>query len=136
MPLVCFGLNYRSAPIELLEAVSFNAEDLAVLLKEIAGRGEVDEIAGLSTCNRTEFYFVAKDEQAALDAVRRAAESRRGLDLRARHEHTYSHFEDEAARHLFEVACGVDSLVVGERQILGQLRAAYDLGKECGTIGE
>jgi len=134
--LHCFGLDYQNAPMPLLEETSLNNENLLTLLREVRGTGVVREMAGLSTCNRTEFYVVASDGSAARDAIYSRLESirRRGLAHELR-QYGYTHRNERAARHLFRVAAGVESMVVGESEILGQVRRAYESGLSAGTVG-
>lgn len=122
--------------MSLLEAASISGEDLLGLLREVKDSGLAREIAGLSTCNRTEFYVVTKDAARTREAIFARLEARRQAGLaKELHSHSYSHRNEAAARHLLRVAAGIESLVVGEAEILGQVRRAYESGLNAGTIG-
>jgi glutamyl-tRNA reductase len=134
--LHCFGLDYQNAPLPLLEEASVSGESLLGLLREIKDMGAVREVAGLSTCNRTEFYVVAQDASHAREVIFQRLEAQRRSGLATElHTHSYSHRNESAALHLFRVAAGVESLVVGESEILGQVRRAHESGLNAGTVG-
>lgn len=136
MSLVCFGLNNQSAPVSLLEKVSFSAAQMGEVLQDIRREPRIREVAGLSTCNRTEFYAVGRDPQQTRGLLIDTISRHRGLGERAMlHEHSYTHREESTARHLFRVAAGVDSLIIGEAQILGQIKRAHELALNVGTVG-
>ena len=132
MPLKILGLNHNTAPVELREQVVFADDDIGRALGGIRDLGGVDEAVLLSTCNRTEFYVVAEaDGQAQLGDWLRDT---KGLDP----GFVDTLFEldgDDAIRHLFRVACGLDSMILGEPQILGQLKDAFRDAESAGTVG-
>lgn len=133
MPLQILGLNHNTAPLEIREQVVFANDELnqaLVRLKELEG---IDEIVLLSTCNRTEFYVVTND--SGRDRLRSWLEDERNLD-RAFGDTLFSLQDDDAIRHIFRVACGLDSMVLGEPQILGQLKDAYRAAEQAGTVGK
>lgn len=133
MPLQILGLNHNTAPLEIREQVVFANDELSqalVRLKELEG---IDEIVLLSTCNRTEFYVVTND--SGRDRLRSWLEDERNLD-RAFGDTLFSLQDDDAIRHIFRVACGLDSMVLGEPQILGQLKDAYRAAEQAGTVGK
>ncbi|MFH0794565.1 MAG: glutamyl-tRNA reductase [bacterium] len=135
MDLVALGLNHRSAPVNLREALYFNSEELASFLGQTRQSGRVAEIVGLSTCNRSEFYFVSeKPEDGRAEIVGRLAQSRK-LDPSEFEKHLYTFTADRAVLHLFRVASGIDSLLIGEYQILGQLKDAYEQALAAGSTG-
>jgi glutamyl-tRNA reductase len=136
MSLICVGLNHQSAPMEILGGVSLTSERLSSFLGDLRRESVISEAAGLSTCNRTEFYLVTADQLAGravlldrLSAIR-CGGANGNLAV-----HSYTHRNDRAAHHLFRVAAGVDSMIVGESEILGQLRGAYETALNAGTIG-
>ncbi len=133
MPLQILGLNHNTAPLEIREQVVFANDELSqalVRLKELEG---IDEIVLLSTCNRTEFYVVTND--SGRDRLQSWLEDERNLD-RAFGDTLFSLQDDDAIRHIFRVACGLDSMVLGEPQILGQLKDAYRAAEQAGTVGK
>jgi len=135
MELVALGLNHRSAPLNLREALYFNAEELASFMSDVRRSRRVAEIVGLSTCNRSEFYFVAdKPDEGRAEIVERLAQTRK-LDPHEFEKHLYAFTEDAAVRHLYRVAAGIDSLLIGEYQILGQLKDAYEQALAAQSTG-
>ncbi|WP_348946062.1 glutamyl-tRNA reductase [Chitinibacter sp. FCG-7] len=131
MNLVVLGLNYQTAPVAVRERLAFNPDEMNVALAELVSLKGVFEAAIVSTCNRTELYCHARD----LDAVKYWLAENRHQDLQSITPHLYIHQGTEAARHAYRVACGLDSMVVGETQILGQLKDAERTAREAGTLG-
>ena len=129
MRLLVVGLSHRTAPVELRESVDFAHGGLEAALAAMAGRGISQETVLLSTCNRAEVYAVAESE-ASVDAIGRFFSDYHKLDHGVVSEHLYARAGADAARHLFRVAAGLDSLVVGEPQILGQVKTAYTVANE------
>jgi glutamyl-tRNA reductase len=132
MPLHILGLNHTTAPVDIREQLIFAGSDAVRALSEVSGIGGIGEAVVLSTCNRTEFFVSAED--------RGAADLRAWLlaDQQLSREAQQALFQltgDDAIRHLFRVACGLDSMVLGEPQILGQLKDAYRLAEQSGTVG-
>ena len=125
------GLNHATAPVDVRERVAFAGDALGNALAEVCALPGVSEVALLSTCNRTELYAEAADDEAAL-ADWLARRSGVGADL---HAYLYRHHEADAVRHLFRVATGLDSLVLGEPQILGQVKDAWATARAAGTLG-
>jgi glutamyl-tRNA reductase len=131
--LALVGLSHRTAPIEVRERMAFAEDRLAEALRALAALPGVGEAMIVSTCNRVEIY-AGLDDAAAVAALQRFLVDDRGLpaELRA---HLYAHDGQEALRHLFRVAASLDSMVVGESQILGQVKQAYAAALEAGTLG-
>ena len=132
MPLQILGLNHNTAPVEIREQVVFAGDDVARALLSLSALDGVDEVVLLSTCNRTEFYVFADDDGGA--RLRDWLHSDRALD-QSFGESLFTLDGDEAIRHLFRVACGLDSMILGEPQILGQLKDAYRAAQGARTIG-
>ncbi len=134
MAILAYGVNYRTAPIDVRERVAIPEEGLLTALADAtASIPSVTEMAIISTCNRTELIL-------SLDPAREESVSRWLADYRpvAMSELTsmaYAHWDQDAARHLIRVAAGLDSQVLGEPQIMGQVKAAYDLARKVGTLG-
>ncbi|HTT08777.1 MAG TPA: glutamyl-tRNA reductase [Gammaproteobacteria bacterium] len=133
MPLSIFGINHHSAPVSLREHMAFSEAELPAALRGLRATGGVLEAAILSTCNRTELYCVvdSTDNAAPIEWLL-AHHGAVAQDLRP---FLYHHPETGAVRHLLRVACGLDSMVLGEPQILGQLKTAYQAAAESGTVG-
>ncbi|HEX6928775.1 MAG TPA: glutamyl-tRNA reductase [Gammaproteobacteria bacterium] len=133
MPFFILGINHQTAPVDIRERMAFNREQLPAALHELARLPEVEEAVLLSTCNRTEIYC-AIDGATPASVLDWLAAAREGDDPSVR-ERFYAHEEREVVRHLLRVACGLDSLVIGEPQILGQLKQAYDDARAAGSVG-
>src|SRR5262245_10004113 len=134
MAILAYGLNFRTAPIDLRERIAFPAEGLLQAHRDLThSLPSVGEVAILSTCNRTELYCSAElnDQEPLADWL---AEYRNVAPADIR-EASYAHWDRDAARHLMRVAAGLDSQVLGEPQILGQVKDAYDMAREAGTLG-
>jgi glutamyl-tRNA reductase len=126
------GISHRSAPVALLEEVTRGLGDTSGVLGEVKA-GTVSEAVVLSTCNRVEVYADTDGFHAGVDAITDLLSRRSGVPLEELSKHLYVHWEAQAVLHLFQVASGLDSMVVGESQILGQLRRAYNASGE--TVG-
>ncbi|MBL8413778.1 MAG: glutamyl-tRNA reductase [Propionivibrio sp.] len=131
MALFTLGINHRMAPLAVREQVGFHAEELRRALTDLASGGRVHEAAILSTCNRTELYCQAEAPQGALQWL----EHYRSVPHHALEPYLYTHPDREAVRHVFRVASGLDSMVLGEPQILGQMKEAVRIAREAGTLG-
>jgi glutamyl-tRNA reductase len=134
--IVIVGLNHRTAPIDIRETVAFENAAVREALERLRRYPAIQEGVILSTCNRVEVVAAADDGQAATREIKTflAAERRNGSPGRFE-EHLYDYRGQEAVRHLFRVASSLDSMVVGEPQILGQVKAYYVAAHEAGTIG-
>ena len=131
MALFTLGINHRTAPLTVREQVAFHAEELRRALSDLMSSGHVHEAAILSTCNRTELYCQADTPQIAIDWL---ADYRR-VPAHVIEPYLYAHPDREAVRHAFRVASGLDSMVLGEPQILGQMKEAVRIARESGTLG-
>jgi glutamyl-tRNA reductase len=131
MPLFAFGLNHHSAPVAVRERVAFPPGSLIEALQGLIGEGVASEAALVSTCNRTELYCNTSTPEAAVDWLARS----RSLDLPDISPYLYTLPEQDAVHHAFRVASGLDSMVLGEPQILGQLKDAARMAETAGTLG-
>ncbi len=134
MSLLVVGLSHRTAPVSLLERASVAAAELPDVLHELLRGDHVAEVLVLSTCNRVEVYADVDRFHGGLQDTSSVLARRAGLDVPSLGEHLYVHYEDAAVLHLFSVAAGLDSMVVGESQILGQLRVAYAAAAELDAV--
>jgi len=132
MPLQIFGLNHNTAPVEIREQVIFSGDDVTRALLQLLDLDGIEEAVLLSTCNRTEFYVVSGD--SGTDALNTWLQEDQKLDGEAA-KALFTLGKDDAIRHVFRVACGLDSMVLGEPQILGQLKDAYRQAQQAGTVG-
>ncbi len=133
--LYLLGLNHRSAPLEVRERLYFPRGELGAALSDLVAQPSLREAIILSTCNRTEVLASAKAGDEAARAVRGFLEARRPGQLEMVDRHAYTLMDLEAARHVFRVASSLDSMLVGEPQILGQVKEAYAAAVEAGTVG-
>jgi glutamyl-tRNA reductase len=130
------GISHRSAPIALLERLAVDADGAAKLVEDVFANPHVSEATVVATCNRLEIYAaVDRFHGSVEDISQRILEPVVGQSVEALVPHLYVHYDDGAVSHLFRVAAGLDSMAVGEAQILGQTREALRLGQEQGTIG-
>ncbi|MEI7029529.1 glutamyl-tRNA reductase [Streptomyces pratensis] len=135
MSLLVVGLSHRSAPVSVLERASLAAEAQAKLLQDTLAAEPATEAAVLATCNRIELYADVDKFHAGVAELSTLLAQHSGVTLEELTPHLYVHYEDRAVHHLFSVACGLDSMVVGEGQILGQIKDALARGQELHTAG-
>jgi glutamyl-tRNA reductase len=131
MQLYALGLNHHTAPLAIRERVAFQPEHMGQALHDLARADSVREAAILSTCNRTELYFAAEHPQHAADWLARFHR----LPLTEVSPYLYAYPQRDAIRHMFRVASGLDSMVLGEPQILGQVKEAARRAEQAGTVG-
>jgi len=135
MRICHIGLNHKTAPVELRERLAVSEDEIADILQQRIQHPSIREAALLSTCNRVEMTVVTHDPDAAIAAVHEWFAEKTGMDMEDVCEHLYSYTTDQAVRHLFSVASGLDSLVLGEPQILGQVKASYEHALAAGSAG-
>ncbi|MFF3030875.1 glutamyl-tRNA reductase [Streptomyces rubiginosohelvolus] len=135
MSLLVVGLSHRSAPVSVLERASLAAEAQAKLLQDTLAAEPATEAAVLATCNRIELYADVDKFHAGVAELSTLLAQHSGVGLEELTPYLYVHYEDRAVHHLFSVACGLDSMVVGEGQILGQIKDALARGQELHTAG-
>ncbi|MCI2416996.1 glutamyl-tRNA reductase [Saccharopolyspora sp. K220] len=136
MNLLTVGISHHSAPVRALERVAISADEVTKILDELLRREHVCEALVLSTCNRVEVYVVAETFHGGLDDVTSVLARHAGAEVAELADHLYVFYAGAAVEHLFSVSAGLDSMVVGEAQILGQLRQAYGTADEAGTVGK
>jgi glutamyl-tRNA reductase len=135
VPVLVVGANFRSAPLELLERLAVDPELRPKALAQLLDAEHVHEGVIVSTCNRVEVYAAVSRFHGGAGDLRRFLAALHGGGLGEFADHLYEYYEDRAVRHLFAVAAGIDSMVVGEAQILGQVREAYQAAQAEGTVG-
>jgi len=136
MPLITLGLNHKTAPLALREQLAFTPQSLPEALQSLKNLPSVEEAAILSTCNRTELYCVVSDSSPHNDQQLIEWFSKfQGMHSEQFNNHIYLHNHEDTIRHAMEVASGLDSMVLGEPQIVGQMKNAYALANEHGTLG-
>lgn len=135
MTVVVMGISHRSAPIALLEAVALDPARAAALATAVHDGENVEEALVLATCNRVEVYAKAATFHGAVTEIGDALAASSGVPLAELRDHLYVHYEDRAIAHVFSVASGLDSMAIGEGQILGQLRAALRSAQKRGQAG-
>jgi glutamyl-tRNA reductase len=134
MEIVVLGLSHKTAPVEVREKLAFPTESVEPALRALLELPHVRESLIVSTCNRVE-ALATVDSPAALGVIRHFLAEARGIDPEVLAAHTYEHAGRDAVHHVFRVAASLDSMVVGEPQILGQVKEAYGAAQHAGTIG-
>ena len=135
MSVLVVGLSHKSAPVATLERAAVSGDTLAKLLRDVVQAEPVAEAFVVSTCNRVEVYADVDRFHAGVTAICELLARHCGMPPHELTPHLYVHYEDRAVSHLLAVAAGLDSMVVGEDQILGQVRSAVKLAAEHGTAG-
>jgi glutamyl-tRNA reductase len=133
MSIVVIGVNHRTSPVTLLEKVMISQDVMSDALKDLSSHGDIREVVVLSTCNRTEVYAVAERFHSAYEDILSFLSTKSGMSAEDITPHLYSQYESEAVVHLFEVASGLDSAVLGETEIVGQVRDAWEYAMEHGA---
>ncbi|MGH8744306.1 MAG: glutamyl-tRNA reductase [Burkholderiales bacterium] len=131
MQLFAFGINHKTAPLAMRERVAFHAQNLGVALRDLVNRRPVAEAAIISTCNRTEVYCNTPEPEAAVDWLA----DYHHIKTLTLQPYVYTLPQEKAVKHAFRVASGLDSMVLGEPQILGQIKQAVRTAEEAGTLG-
>ena len=132
MPLQILGLNHNTAPVEIREQVAYSGDEVAHALRHLVTLDGVDEALLLSTCNRTEFYLIGNN--GGREQLKQWLHDDRKLGDNFT-ESLFTLDDEDATRHIFRVACGLDSMVLGEPQILGQLKDAFRYAQQADTLG-
>ncbi len=135
MSLLVVGLSHRSAPVSVLERASLNADAQLKLVQDTVAAEPAAEAAVLATCNRIELYADVDKFHAGVAELSTLLAQHSGVGLEELTPYLYVHYEDRAVHHLFSVACGLDSMVVGEGQILGQIKDALARAQDLHTAG-
>jgi glutamyl-tRNA reductase len=133
--LILVGSSHHTAPLDMLESLALNPEEVDELLPRLQQEADLDETLVLSTCNRTEIYGLARDPERAVEALEswllKLAQERTPIAA----ENLYARGNRDAVEHLFRVTCGLDSMMLGETEISGQVQRAHELAREAGTAG-
>jgi glutamyl-tRNA reductase len=135
MDLLLLGINHHTAPLELRERLALGRDGVATLLRDLGANADVAEAVLLATCNRTELYVAAPDALRAESVMRRTFGRLAGSCEALVEAHAYAHRGEQAARQLLRVAAGLDSMILGEHQILGQVREAQSRARDAETLG-
>ena len=134
MSTLVVGLSHKSAPLSLLERALVSGDALAKLLRDLSAAEHVAGVFVISTCNRAEIYAEVDKFHGGVSVICDLLARHSGIPLAELTPHLYVHYEDRAVQHLLAVACGLDSMVVGESQILGQVRQALQIAREQRTL--
>jgi glutamyl-tRNA reductase len=135
MELLVVGLNHNTAPIEIRECLAFSEDKMEDALSKVHALPSVKENMIVSTCNRVEVYASTRETEKAVHDLRDFFSQYHGISLKDFEKSLYTHVGEEAVRHIFRVASSLDSMVLGEPQILGQIKEAYDLAQQANTSG-
>ena len=136
MSVIVVGLNHRTAPVELRERVAVPSSRMVKALHDLSGREHLAEVVLLSTCNRTEIYARSTKFHSAVSDVLEFLSEQGNAPPEDFSEHLYTYYDDSAVSHLFGVAAGLDSMILGEGEILGQVRDAWQLAETEGASGQ
>jgi len=134
MTLLALGINYTTAPVSIRERLAFPSEGLSAAVKDLWGQANVSEAAILSTCNRTEIYCAIQDNDSS-PIINWIAQHHQ-LSPADFQPYLYTHTDNALIRHIFRVASGLESMILGEPQILGQIKTAYQTANTAGTLGK
>jgi glutamyl-tRNA reductase len=129
MSVLVVGVNHRTAPLDLLERIALDAQEVAKAVSGLVALDSVREAVVLSTCNRTEVYVIAELFHQGFDDIQHVLATTAGIDLETLGSHMYAEHDEAAVRHLFSVAAGLDSMVLGEGEVLGQVRDAWEIAR-------
>lgn len=132
MSFIAIGINHQTAPVAMREKVAFTPASLASALKQYAQEKRQAALVILSTCNRTDVF--ASSEQIDTEQLAHWLANFHGVDTQELQKYVYQHQNNAALAHLMQVACGLDSLILGEPQILGQVKQAFSEAKHIGTV--
>ncbi|NDJ91213.1 glutamyl-tRNA reductase [Mycolicibacter kumamotonensis] len=135
MSVLLFGVSHRSAPVSVLEQLSTAESDQVKIVEQVLESPLVTEAMILSTCNRVEIYAVVEAFHAGLSAIGQVLSEHSGMSMTDLTKYAYVRYSEAAVEHLFSVASGLDSAVVGEQQVLGQVRRAYASAEANNTVG-
>src|SRR5690606_17703749 len=133
MTLLTLGINHKTAPVAIREQVAFAPENLKEALRQVCSASQLQEAAILSTCNRTDLYCWTDSSDAR--RILAWLSEYHGLSQAELEACSYMYRDEAAVRHIMRVACGLDSMVLGEPQILGQLKTAYAAAQDAGSVG-
>ncbi|MGE0220293.1 glutamyl-tRNA reductase [Mycolicibacterium sp.] len=135
MSVLLFGVSHRSAPVSVLEQLSTDESDQAKIVEQVLRSALVTEAMVLSTCNRVEIYAVVEAFHGGLSVIGQVLSEHSGMSLQDLTKYAYVRYAEAAVEHLFAVASGLDSAVIGEQQVLGQVRRAYAAAESNHTVG-
>ncbi|MFF2458700.1 glutamyl-tRNA reductase [Peribacillus simplex] len=135
MHILAVGINYKTAPVEIREKLSFNEAELAEAMKALKNKKSILENIIISTCNRTEIYAVGDQLHTSRYYIKEFLSEWFNIDKEEFSKYLFIYEGDGAVEHLFSVTCGLNSMILGETQILGQVRSSYLLGQKDDTIG-
>lgn len=135
MSVLLFGVSHRSAPVVVLEQLSIDESDQVKIIDRVLASPLVTEAMVLSTCNRVEVYAVVDAFHGGLSVIGQVLAEHSGMSMGELTKYAYVRYSEAAVEHLFAVASGLDSAVIGEQQVLGQVRRAYAVAESNRTVG-
>ena len=134
--MLAMGINFKTAPVSIRESVSFAENELSQALLKLSFYEGIGEVILVSTCNRTEFYVITPDLEIAQNSIARFLEKEKNVSYYSLREHFYIYYNKFAAEHLYRVTGGIDSLILGEGEILAQIKHSFSRAMEVGTSGK
>jgi glutamyl-tRNA reductase len=133
--IVLLGINHKTAPVEIRECIAFSSDESAIAMQTLQRMPFIEEVALFSTCNRVEVLLVTQNKSEAITETKKFIADFNKIPIEQFEKTLYTHLNDEAVRHVFRVAASLDSMVIGEPQILGQIKDAYRSATELKTSG-
>src|SRR5688500_14238761 len=125
MQMLATGVSFKTCPVSVREKISFSENELEKSLLKLSFYEGINEVVILSTCNRTEFFIITSDLDQTKSSLIKFLEKEKNIDFRSIEEHFYTYYNKFAAEHLYRVVSGIDSLVLGEGEILCQVKTAF-----------
>lgn len=135
LEIILIGLNHKTAPIEIRECLAVSKDETAAMLDAINKTDSISEVVLFSTCNRVEILMVASDKIKAVETAKKQLSAFKNVPVSKFEQSIYVYEGDEAVRHIFRVASSLDSMMIGEPQILGQIKDSYLMATERKTSG-
>lgn len=136
MQMIATGISYKTAPVEMREKIAFSESELSQALKKLYSYESIIEVIVLSTCNRTEFYIISKDIKTSLENLSEFITKEKGIDSKKFEEFFYVYYNKFASEHLYKVASGIESVIIGEGEVLAQVKNAFQIAMQEGTTSK
>ncbi|MFN8673574.1 MAG: glutamyl-tRNA reductase [Candidatus Sericytochromatia bacterium] len=134
--MIATGISYKTAPVEIREKIAFNEVNLKEALKKLYSYDSILELAIVSTCNRTEFYIITNDTNTALNDLANFIEKEKEIDFDDINSYFYTYYNKFASEHLYNVTSGIDSVIIGEGEILSQVKTSFQIALENNYTGK
>lgn len=136
MQMIATGISYKTAPVEMREKIAFNESEMSQALKKLYSYDSIIEVVLLSTCNRTEFYIISNDIKTSLEDLEDFITKEKGIESKHFEEFFYIYYNKFASEHLYKVASGIESVIIGEGEVLAQVKNAFQVAMQEGTTSK